>query len=88
MLQAVAEASGGMYFAATEATEAESLRLFAEALSRYIREFVEPLRDWNGRDIKHVPLLALYDAAGFTDELTATAADGRVLLVGLARLYS
>ncbi|GIF43041.1 AAA family ATPase [Actinoplanes xinjiangensis] len=48
LLQAVAEATGGMYFAATEATEAESLRLFAEALSRHTREFVEtPFRDWN-----------------------------------------
>jgi AAA+ ATPase superfamily predicted ATPase len=47
LLQAATEAAGGMYFAATEATEAESLRLFAEALSRHTREFVEPLRDWN-----------------------------------------
>ena len=34
LLQAVAEAAGDMYFAATEATEAESLRLFAEALAQ------------------------------------------------------
>jgi uncharacterized protein len=48
LVQALAEAAGGMYFAATEATEAESLRLFAEALSRHTGEFVEaPLRDWN-----------------------------------------
>ncbi|GGN18711.1 hypothetical protein FHR83_004047 [Actinoplanes campanulatus] len=48
LLQALAEASGGMYFAATEATEAESLRLFTEALARHTREFIEtPFRDWN-----------------------------------------
>jgi len=48
LLQALAEATGGLYFAATEATEAESLRLFAGALSRYAREVPEvPLRDWN-----------------------------------------
>jgi AAA+ ATPase superfamily predicted ATPase len=48
LLQALAEAAGGMYFAATEATETESLRLFTEALARHTREFVEaPFRDWN-----------------------------------------
>ncbi|MCP2361856.1 AAA+ ATPase superfamily predicted ATPase [Nonomuraea thailandensis] len=48
LLQALAEAAGGMYFAATEATEAESLRLFAEAITRFTREVVEiPFRDWN-----------------------------------------
>ncbi|MGP3911856.1 ATP-binding protein [Nonomuraea sp. 10N515B] len=48
LLQALAEVTGGMYFAATEATEAESLRLFTEALTRYTREVVEiPFRDWN-----------------------------------------
>src|SRR5215475_8925439 len=48
LLQALAEAAGGMYFAATEATETESLRLFAGALSRYTREVSEvPYRDWN-----------------------------------------
>ncbi len=47
LLQAVAEAADGMYFAATEATEAESLRLFTEALSRHTREFIDPPRDWN-----------------------------------------
>ncbi len=48
LLQALAEEMGGMYFAATEATEAESLRLFAEALTRHTREVVEhPFRDWN-----------------------------------------
>jgi AAA+ ATPase superfamily predicted ATPase len=48
LLQALAEASGGMYFAATEATEAESLRLFTEALTGFTHEFVDPpFRDWN-----------------------------------------
>jgi AAA+ ATPase superfamily predicted ATPase len=48
LLQALAEESGGMYFAATEATEAESLRLFAEALTRHTHAPVEyPFRDWN-----------------------------------------
>ncbi|MEV6301240.1 ATP-binding protein [Actinoplanes sp. NPDC051861] len=47
LLQAITEAAGGMYFAATEATEAESLRLFAESLARHTREFVDPFRDWN-----------------------------------------
>jgi AAA+ ATPase superfamily predicted ATPase len=37
-----------MYFAATEATEAESLRLFTETLTNFTREFVNPpFRDWN-----------------------------------------
>ncbi|GIF23663.1 AAA+ ATPase superfamily predicted ATPase [Actinoplanes tereljensis] len=49
LLQAMAEAAGGMYFAATEATETESLRLFTEALARHTREFIDaPFRDWNG----------------------------------------
>jgi AAA+ ATPase superfamily predicted ATPase len=48
LLQALAEEAGGLYFAATEATEAESLRLFTEALARHTREFIEaPFRDWN-----------------------------------------
>lgn len=48
LLQALAETSGGMYFAATEATEAESLRLFTETLARHTHEFIEaPFRDWN-----------------------------------------
>jgi hypothetical protein len=42
ILQAFAEVAGGMYFAATEATEAESLRLFTEALARYTGAFVAP----------------------------------------------
>lgn len=48
LLQALTEAMGGMYFAATEATEAESLRLFTEALIRHTRQVPEyPFRDWN-----------------------------------------
>lgn len=48
LLHALAEETGGMYFAATEATEAESLRLFSDALTRYTREVVDfPFRDWN-----------------------------------------
>ncbi|BEL01924.1 ATP-binding protein [Actinoplanes sichuanensis] len=48
LLQAMTEAAGGMYFAATEATEAESLRLFSEALARHTQEFIAtPFQDWN-----------------------------------------
>jgi AAA+ ATPase superfamily predicted ATPase len=48
LLQALAEVTGGLYFAATEATEAESLRQFSEALVRYTREPIDiPFRDWN-----------------------------------------
>jgi AAA+ ATPase superfamily predicted ATPase len=48
LLQALAESAGGMYFAATEATETESLRLFTEAVARHTREFIDaPFRDWN-----------------------------------------
>ena len=48
LLQALAEETDGFYFAATEATEAESLRLFADALVRHTRNPVEvPFRNWN-----------------------------------------
>jgi AAA+ ATPase superfamily predicted ATPase len=48
LLQALAQEIGGLYFAATEATEAESLRLFTDALVRHTREPVDvPFRDWN-----------------------------------------
>lgn len=48
LLQALTESVGGLYFAATEATEAESLRLFTESLVRHSREAVDPpFRDWN-----------------------------------------
>lgn len=38
LLDALCRATGGFYFAATEATEAESLRQFGAALARYIRQ--------------------------------------------------
>ncbi len=48
LLEALARESGGLYFGATEATEAESLRLFADALVRHTRAVIEhPFRDWN-----------------------------------------
>jgi AAA+ ATPase superfamily predicted ATPase len=54
LLQALAQETGGLYFAATEATEAESLRLFADALVRHSREPLEqPFRDWN-EAIRHL----------------------------------
>jgi AAA+ ATPase superfamily predicted ATPase len=47
LLDAICEAAGGFYFAATEATEAESLHQFGTALSHYLGESV-PRRfaDW------------------------------------------
>jgi uncharacterized protein len=54
LLQALAQETGGLYFAATEATEAESLRLFADAVLRHTREPIDqPFRDWNDA-IRHV----------------------------------
>jgi uncharacterized protein len=48
LLQALAQSVGGLYFAATEATEAESLRLFTEALVRHSRAAVDPpFRNWD-----------------------------------------
>ncbi|NUR70627.1 MAG: ATP-binding protein [Hamadaea sp.] len=48
LLQALTEATGGMYFAATEAAEAESLRLFADAFVKFTREPWDPApHDWN-----------------------------------------
>lgn len=38
LLDAVCQAAGGFYFAATEATEAESLHQFGTALARYLNE--------------------------------------------------
>jgi hypothetical protein len=47
-LQGLAEATGGLYFAATEATEAESLRLFGAVVARHTSTVPEfPYRDWN-----------------------------------------
>ncbi len=47
LLQALAEATGGLYFAATEATEVESLRLLGAALTSFMREAVDQPKDWN-----------------------------------------
>lgn len=48
LLQALTQETGGLYFAATEATEAESLRQLADALVRHTREPLEqPFRDWD-----------------------------------------
>lgn len=48
LLEALARELGGLYFGATEATEAESLRIFADALVRFTKEPLEiPFRDWN-----------------------------------------
>ncbi|HLJ99620.1 MAG TPA: ATP-binding protein [Streptosporangiaceae bacterium] len=48
LLQEMAQQTGGLYFAATEATEAESLRLLADALLAHTRQPIEsPFRDWN-----------------------------------------
>jgi uncharacterized protein len=48
LLQALTQETGGLYFAATEATEAESLRLFADAMLRHTRQPIDlPFRDWN-----------------------------------------
>ncbi|MER5443488.1 ATP-binding protein [Streptomyces sp. NPDC002790] len=48
LLEALVRETGGLYFGATEATEAESLRLFSDALVRHTREVIEyPFRDWN-----------------------------------------
>ncbi len=40
LVEALARETGGCYFGATEATEAESLRLFAEALTEHVRTVV------------------------------------------------
>jgi hypothetical protein len=54
LLQALAQSVGGLYFAATEATEAESLRLFTETLVRHSREVVDPpFRNWDDA-IRHL----------------------------------
>ncbi|WP_244894148.1 ATP-binding protein [Planobispora rosea] len=77
LLQALAEETGGMYFAATEATEAESLRLFAEALTRHTREIPEhPFRDWNDaissmfRSFRGRPVPVVIDGFPFLSRVT------------------
>lgn len=48
LLQALVESVGGLYFGATEATEAESLRLFSDALARHAGLIVPPrLTNWD-----------------------------------------
>ena len=46
LLQALAEALGGVYFPALQLTEAVSLRLFTDQLIRFTGSPVPPLRDW------------------------------------------
>lgn len=48
LLQLLAEQAQGIYFAATEAAEVESLRMFAAAIAPHAGGVVsEPFRDWN-----------------------------------------
>jgi AAA+ ATPase superfamily predicted ATPase len=48
LLEALTRAADGLYFPAIEATEAESLRLFSDALIEHTRRPVGPgLRDWS-----------------------------------------
>ncbi|MGH3280975.1 MAG: AAA family ATPase, partial [Trebonia sp.] len=48
LLQALVEASGGLYFGATESTEVESLRMFSDALTRYGNLAAPPrLSNWD-----------------------------------------
>lgn len=77
LLRALAEETGGLYFAATEATEAESLRLFADALVRHTREVPErPFRDWNDaiaelfRRFRSRPTLVVVDEFPFLSRVT------------------
>ncbi|WP_322780527.1 ATP-binding protein [Frankia sp. Cas4] len=42
LIEALARETGGMYFGATQATEAESLHLFAETLAEYVQAPVPP----------------------------------------------
>jgi uncharacterized protein len=72
LLQAIAQEAGGLYFAATEATEAESLRLFADAILRHTRQPIDlPFRDWNDairylfREFTGEPVLAVLDEFPF-----------------------
>lgn len=77
LLHALATRVRGLYFAATEATEAESLRLFAEALVRHTREVVDPpFRDWNDA-IRHLfrqytgkPVLVVIDEFPFLSRVS------------------
>lgn len=53
LLQALAAATGGIYFPALEVTEAVALRLFADELIRFTGSPVQPFRDW----IEAIPYL-------------------------------
>jgi uncharacterized protein len=55
LLQALAAATGGIYFPALEVTEAVALRLFADELIRFTGAPVRPFRDW----LEAIPLLFL-----------------------------
>jgi uncharacterized protein len=46
LLQALAAATGGVYFPALEVTEAVALRLFSDELIRFTGAPVRPFRDW------------------------------------------
>jgi AAA+ ATPase superfamily predicted ATPase len=79
LLQALAQRLGGLYFGATEATEAESLRLFADALVRHTREPVEiPFRDWNDairylfRQFRDAPVPVVIDEFPFLSKVSAS----------------
>ncbi|MCL2585662.1 MAG: ATP-binding protein [Streptosporangiales bacterium] len=68
LLQALAEETGGLYFQATEAAEAESLRQFTEALTRHSRQVIDPpFRDWNDA--------VRYLFSQYTDEPTLVVID-------------
>ncbi|MGH3281520.1 MAG: AAA family ATPase, partial [Trebonia sp.] len=77
LLQALAREAGGLYFAATEATEAESLRLFTDALLRHTREPVNPpFRDWNDaigylfRQFTGAPTVVIFDEFPFLSRVS------------------
>jgi AAA+ ATPase superfamily predicted ATPase len=77
LLQALTEQTGGLYFGATEATEAESLRLFADALVRHTREPLDqPFRDWNDaisyllRQFAGAPTLVVLDEFPFLSRVS------------------
>jgi AAA+ ATPase superfamily predicted ATPase len=78
LLQALAQSVGGLYFAATEATEAESLRLFTEALVRHSREPVDPpFRNWDDairrlfRQYTAEPTLVVIDEFPFLNRVSS-----------------
>jgi AAA+ ATPase superfamily predicted ATPase len=77
LLQALAEVMGGLYFGATEATEAESLRLFTDAVVRYMGHPVDfALRDWNDairvlfREVRGEPVPVVIDEFPFLSRVT------------------